>query len=163
MDLSIRVLKSSTASYTTCEQQQRKAVRLNGAILMELKDKGVDVEQNFLVIAEGRGLAVNFYTLRRYGDVLGAGRAISSSIWFPAHVSQFKRFLLSDTMHILLAFAEHTRRYGMEVADTIAARPAAPLPKTPPRRPAELKQYILLTPSKQNKRSRIADNADDCD
>lgn len=50
-----------------------------------------------------------------------------------------------------------------EGADVIATKPTAPLPSTPLQRHTELKPYILLTPSKRNKRARTEDHVDDCD
>ncbi|CAO3572847.1 unnamed protein product [Mortierella alpina] len=82
VDLSVRVLandswhneicvyefKAGTASDAVCSKQQRKAVRLNTAVLQELEHKGVDVSQHFPIIAEGRGLYLNFYTVKRRGE-----------------------------------------------------------------------------------------------
>ncbi|KAF9991679.1 hypothetical protein BGZ79_004138, partial [Entomortierella chlamydospora] len=75
-EISIYEFKSGTVADDSCEQQQRKAVRLNAAILLELEKQGVDITKVFPVIAEGRGLSMDLYTLRRYGEVLGAGRAV---------------------------------------------------------------------------------------
>ncbi|KAG0247680.1 hypothetical protein BG011_001088 [Mortierella polycephala] len=159
-EISIYEFKARTVTDDSCEQQQRKAVRLNAAILLELEEQGVDVTKVFPVIAEGRGLSIDLYTLRRYGDVLGAGRAVPQSIWLPAHTSQFKQFLRSESLHVLLAFVEHTRRFAVEVADVLNANPRHPLPTTPPQKHVELAPYVLLTPSKKNKRTRL-DEGDD--
>ncbi|KAF9089060.1 hypothetical protein BGX27_002570 [Mortierella sp. AM989] len=77
-EISVYEFKSGTVADESCEQQQRKAVRLNAAILLELEKQGVDITKVFPVIAEGRGLSMDLYTLRRHGDVLGAGRAVPS-------------------------------------------------------------------------------------
>ncbi|KAF9967437.1 hypothetical protein BGZ73_000540 [Actinomortierella ambigua] len=118
--------KSSTVSDDACEKQQRKAERLNGAILMDLERQGIDISKYFPVIAEGKGLTIHLYTLRRFGDVLGAGHAIRNPVWLPADLTQLKQFLLSDAVHILVAFAP----------------------------------YIMLTPSKNNKRERAEQDED---
>ncbi|KAF9944520.1 hypothetical protein BGZ65_011925, partial [Modicella reniformis] len=55
-----------------CQQQQDKSVRLNTAILLALEEKGLDITQWHPIIAETRALSIDFYTLRRYGDVVGA-------------------------------------------------------------------------------------------
>ncbi|KAF9123772.1 hypothetical protein BGW39_008709 [Mortierella sp. 14UC] len=70
--------KSTKASDAVCQQQQRKSVRLNGAILLDLEGGGLDITKSYPAIAEGRGLVVDFYTLRRYEDILGAGRSTMS-------------------------------------------------------------------------------------
>ncbi|KAF9417759.1 hypothetical protein BGZ94_009868 [Podila epigama] len=98
-------LKSANASKVVCEQQQRKSVRLNGAILLELEERGLDICNSYPIIAEGRGLVMDFYTLRRYDDILGSGRSTLSDVWLPSHESQLKQFLKSDSLHVLLAFA----------------------------------------------------------
>ncbi|KAG0264777.1 hypothetical protein BGZ95_003525 [Linnemannia exigua] len=72
------------------------------------------------------------YTLRRYEDVLGAGRSTLVSVWLPSSEAQLKRFLKSDSLHMLLAFAEHTRKYALDVIDAFASSPVTPLPTTPP-------------------------------
>ncbi|KAF9994445.1 hypothetical protein BGZ80_007806, partial [Entomortierella chlamydospora] len=63
-EISIYEFKSGTVADDSCEQQQRKAVRLNAAILLELEKQGVDITKVFPVIAEGRGLSMDLYTLR---------------------------------------------------------------------------------------------------
>lgn len=97
--------KSTRVSEVICQQQQRKSVRLNGAILLDLEKRGLNIADSYPVIAEGRGLAMDFYTLRRYEDVLGAGRSTLASVWLPSSDAQLKRFLKSDSLHMLLAFA----------------------------------------------------------
>ncbi|KAG9071640.1 hypothetical protein KI688_005853 [Linnemannia hyalina] len=98
--------------------------------------------------------------MRRYGDVLGAGHAIKNPIWHPADLTQLKRFLLSYSIHVLVAFADHIRRFALNVRNTLAGIPTPCLPLTPLHKDAEIKPYITLTPSKNNKRSRIEDDDD---
>ncbi|KAG9070416.1 hypothetical protein KI688_009753 [Linnemannia hyalina] len=107
--------KSSNASEALCRQQQRKSVRLNGAILLDLEKRGLDITKSYPVIAEGRGLVVDFYTLRRYEDILGAGRSTMSSVWLPSHVSQLKPFLKSNSLHVLLEFAGYPESENSEI------------------------------------------------
>ncbi|KAG0247102.1 hypothetical protein BG011_002001, partial [Mortierella polycephala] len=107
-EICIFEFKSTRVSDATCQQQQRKSVRLNGAILLDLEKRGLDIARSYPIIAEARGLVMDFYTLRRYDDVLGAGRSMpstSSGVWLPSHQSQLKQFLKSDSFHVLLAFA----------------------------------------------------------
>ena len=66
--------KSCGASDAIYSQQQQKSVRLNSAILLNLVQRGVDISNSYPVIAEGRGLALDLYTLRWFDDVLGAWR-----------------------------------------------------------------------------------------
>ncbi|KAF8926227.1 hypothetical protein BGZ58_000088, partial [Dissophora ornata] len=99
-------LKSTNASKAICEQQQRKSVRLNGAILLELEHRGVNIANSYPTIAERRGLVMDFYTLRRHDDILGAGRSTLSDVWIPSHERQLKQFLKSNSLHVLLAFAK---------------------------------------------------------
>ncbi|KAF9915830.1 hypothetical protein FBU30_001732 [Linnemannia zychae] len=157
-EIGIYELKSSTISEDICERQQRKAVRLNGAVLMDLERKGVDISKYFPVIAEGKGLTIHLYTLRRYGDILGAGHATNCPIWLPADLIQLKQFLLSDSLHVLIAFAEHTKMFALDVKNVLAGIPSPCLPSTPPQKHAEVKPYILLSPSKNNKHGRIDDD-----
>ncbi|KAG9072962.1 hypothetical protein KI688_000743 [Linnemannia hyalina] len=55
--------------------QQGESVRLNTAILLALEEKGLDITQWHPIIAETLALTFDFYSLRRYGDVIGAGRS----------------------------------------------------------------------------------------
>ncbi|KAF9537311.1 hypothetical protein EC957_008486 [Mortierella hygrophila] len=87
-----------------CRIQQQKSVRLNAAILDDLEDRGLDTSKTYPVIAETRALAVDFYTLRRQGDIFGAGRATVRRVWLPAHPTELKAFLLSDSLQVLLGF-----------------------------------------------------------
>ncbi|KAG9071096.1 hypothetical protein KI688_008639 [Linnemannia hyalina] len=126
VDLSVRVyadhtwqneiagyeFKSSNGSDVISRQQQHKSVRLNGAILLDLEQRGVDISNSYPIIAEGWGLALDFYTLRRYDNVLGAGRTTLSRVWLPSHEVQLKQFLSSDSLHMLLAFAASGKILG---------------------------------------------------
>ncbi|KAF9895590.1 hypothetical protein BX616_009314, partial [Lobosporangium transversale] len=53
-----------------CQVQQEKSVCLNTAILLALEEKGLEIAQWHPIIAETRALAVDFYALRRYGDII---------------------------------------------------------------------------------------------
>lgn len=103
-EIAVFEFKSARATQTTCDNQQKKSVRLNAAILVDLEDRGLDITLHYPIIAEGKGLAMNFYTLRRFGDVLGAGRATVQGITLPSDVSGLKKFLLSDSILTLFAF-----------------------------------------------------------
>lgn len=103
-EIAIFEFKSSTATQGICRKQQKKSVRLNAAILLELEARGLDISKSFPVIAEGQALGMNFYTLRRFGEVLGAGKSTSKGIFLPSQVEHLKAFLESDTMMTLLAF-----------------------------------------------------------
>ncbi|KAF9906574.1 hypothetical protein EC991_000449 [Linnemannia zychae] len=137
-------------------------VRLNGAILMDLERQGIDISKHFSVIAEGKGLTMDLYTMKRYGDVLGAGHANNNPVWLPADLTQLQQFLSSDSIHVLIAFTEHTKIFAYDVRDILARTPAPCLASTPPQKHAEIRLYITRTPSKNNKRWRIEDDGD-CD
>ncbi|KAF9322655.1 hypothetical protein BG006_002169, partial [Podila minutissima] len=77
-EIAVYEFKYSSASDAICRQQQQKFVRLNGAILLDLEQRGVNINNSYPIVAEGRGLALDLYTLRRYDDVLGAGRSTFS-------------------------------------------------------------------------------------
>ncbi|KAG0010614.1 hypothetical protein BGZ82_003351, partial [Podila clonocystis] len=132
-EIAVYEFKSSSASDAICRQQQQKSVRLNGAILLDLEQRGVNINNSYPIVAEGRGLALDLYTLRRYDDVLGAGRSTLSRVWLPSHEVQLKQFLRSDSLHVLLAFAEHMRKFSLAVTDAFALIDLGPLPSTPPR------------------------------
>ncbi|KAG0351255.1 hypothetical protein BGZ54_003346, partial [Gamsiella multidivaricata] len=100
-EISVFEFKPANASADVCDHQQRKSVRLNTAVLLE---RGLDAAVHFPVIAEGRGLHLDFYTLRRYEDVHGAGKTTSKSVWLPYDEYTLKEWLMSDSLHILLAF-----------------------------------------------------------
>lgn len=160
-EIAVYEFKSSNASDAVCRHQQHKSVRLNGAILLDLEQRGVNISSNYPIIAEGRGLALDFYTLRRYDDVLGAGRSTLSRVWLPSHEVQLKQFLRSDSLHMLLAFAEHMRKFSVAVIDAFASIDHGPLPSTPPQQHKRLDPYILFTPSKSNKKAKVADKVED--
>ncbi|CAO3566729.1 unnamed protein product [Mortierella alpina] len=61
-----------------------------------------------------------------------------------------KQFLKSESMHILLNFAEHTAKYAAHVQETLSFRPTPCLPSTPSQ--GFQKPFVVLTPHKHNKR-----------
>ncbi|KAF9562699.1 hypothetical protein EC968_005181 [Mortierella alpina] len=138
---------------TICANQQRKAVRLNTAVLHELEYQGVDIGQYFPIIAEGRGLCLSFYTLKRTGEVITAGKSTNTVAWIPSHLLQLKQFFKSDCMHVLLKFADHTIQYAEHVQDTLSFRPRPSLPSTPP--PRFKAPFAALTLHKHNKRKSM--------
>ncbi|KAF9156445.1 hypothetical protein BG015_005169 [Linnemannia schmuckeri] len=88
--------KVTTATQAVCEKQQKKSVRLDTAILYER----LDINKSYTIVAEDQALGIDFSALRRYGDVLGAGRSTTKGITFPSQVDQFKAFFESETMFI---------------------------------------------------------------
>ncbi|KAG9066522.1 hypothetical protein KI688_012430 [Linnemannia hyalina] len=106
VDMSVRIrFKSSTASSEICRKQQKKSVRLNAAIMLELESCDLNINHSYPIIAEGQALELNFYTLRRYGIVLGAGKA-STKVALHSQVEHLKAFFGPDVIFILLAFKE---------------------------------------------------------
>lgn len=103
-EVAIFEFKASTATRAICEKQQKKSVRLNAAILHDLEAKGLDISKSYPIIAEGQALGLDFYTLRRYDNILGAGRSTSKGISLPSHVDQLKSFFESEAILTLLAF-----------------------------------------------------------
>ncbi|KAF9999637.1 hypothetical protein BGZ80_006528, partial [Entomortierella chlamydospora] len=101
-EVAVFEFKPKNVSTATCNKQQKKAVRINAAILLGLEKRGLDIGTHFPVIAEGRGLVLDLYALRRYEDVLGAGK--TARAWLPYDELSLKEWLLSDSVHILLAF-----------------------------------------------------------
>ncbi|KAF9956848.1 hypothetical protein BGZ70_009750 [Mortierella alpina] len=166
VDLSVRVLandswhneicvfefKAGSASDAVCSKQQRKAVRLNTAVLQDLEHKGVDVTQHFPIIAEGRGLR---------GDVMVAGRSTGRVAWIPSDQVKLKQFLKSDSLQVLLRFAHHTSRYAVYVQETLSSMQQPPLPSTPP--PRFKKPFAAFTPHKHNKRRHVEEADEDAD
>ncbi|ORZ16136.1 hypothetical protein BCR41DRAFT_61176 [Lobosporangium transversale] len=157
-EICIFEFKVGTASESVCAKQQLKAVRLNTAILHDLELKGVDTCKHYPIIAEGRGLCLNFYTLKRHGNIIAAGKSTNNVVWIPADLVQLKQFLKSNSMQVLLKFADHTSRYAVHVQETLSSIPLPPLPTTPPLR--YTKPFAVFTPSKHNKRKRT-DEADE--
>ncbi|KAF9580570.1 hypothetical protein BGW38_002722 [Lunasporangiospora selenospora] len=160
--------KSSQVTKLMLQRQQRKSVRLNAAIILDLEARGLNIERSFPIVAEGQGLSLDFYTIRRYGDVLGAGRATAKGISLPSQLSELKTFLQGDTIATLLAFREHLRRYSIDVLDALAKMPSTPfsgdddndhpfLPTDSPVRsstPPPKKRsdpFIIFSPSKKDK------------
>lgn len=174
-EIAIFEFKSSSSTPEICKKQQQKSVRINAAILLDLESRGLNIDKSYPIIAEGRALGMDFYTLRRYQDVLGAGRSTPKGVSLPSQVDDLKAFLESDTMITLLAFRGHLRRFAVDVKDVLAmstqtpfgsssdedtdeddvdgtpsvdvpARPCTPPPKKRPN------PHILFSPSKRDKR-----------
>ncbi|KAF9546719.1 hypothetical protein EC957_009479 [Mortierella hygrophila] len=87
-EIAVYEFKSSSGSDAISRQQQHKFVWLNGVILLDLEQRGVDISKCYPIIAEGRGLVLDFYTLRRYDDVLGAGRFVSTLVTIALSAAQ---------------------------------------------------------------------------
>ncbi|KAI7823572.1 hypothetical protein BC939DRAFT_160279 [Gamsiella multidivaricata] len=100
-----------------CQVQQGKSVRLNTAILLALEEKGLDVAQWHPIIAETRALSIDFYTLRRYGDIIGAGRSTQEKVWLPSGYIKLDAFLSSRSFEVLL---------GFRATATLVSSPATP-------------------------------------
>ncbi|KAF9346775.1 hypothetical protein BGX26_001711 [Mortierella sp. AD094] len=155
--ISVFEFKPSSEVSKMCDNKQRRAVRHNTAILLDLEKRGLDTSSYFPVIAEGLGLALNFYTLRRYDDVIGTGRTTSKCAWLPYDETSLKEWLLSDSVHILLAFTKHTLKFASAAIQSMARMMAGPLPTTPP--PAHRPfPSVAFTPPKSHKRSRSDDD-----
>ncbi|KAF9316352.1 hypothetical protein BG006_003607, partial [Podila minutissima] len=58
-------------SDATCERQLNKSMHLNAAILSNLESHGLDISCWYPIIAETRAASVDFYTIKKYEDVLG--------------------------------------------------------------------------------------------
>jgi hypothetical protein len=97
-------LKQANASKPLCEQESRKSDRLNAATLLGLEERGLDICNSYPIMEEGRGLAMDFYSLRHYDDVLGARLSTFSDVWLPSHESQLKQFLKSDSFPCVVGF-----------------------------------------------------------
>ncbi|KAF9089639.1 hypothetical protein BGX27_002432, partial [Mortierella sp. AM989] len=145
--------KDGTASDLICLNQQLKAVRINTAILHHLEYKGVDVCEHFPLIAEGRGLFLSIYALKRIGNVIAAGKSTETVAWIPSDLIQLKQFLKSSSMQLLLKLADHTTRYAVHVQETLSTITRPPLPSTPPRQFET--PFVAFTPHKQNKRKHV--------
>ncbi|KAG0329180.1 hypothetical protein BG004_002386, partial [Podila humilis] len=148
-EISIFEFKTSKATDLICEQQQRKSVRLNTAILHDLEHKGIDTSNHFPIIAEGRDCCLSLYTLKRKGNVMVAGKSTREVAWIPSDMVQLKQFLKSDSIHVLLNFADHTARYAVHVQEALSMIRRPPLPSTPP--PRFNKPFAAFTPHKQNR------------
>ncbi|KAG0304985.1 hypothetical protein BGZ98_004745 [Dissophora globulifera] len=183
-EIAIFEFKLSTATQEICRRQQKKSVRLNAAILLELETRGLDISKSFPVIAEGQALSMNFYSLRRFGEVLGAGKSTSKGIFLPSQVEHLKAFLESDTIMTLLSFKEHLRRYAADITDVLAASVLTPFgddsdddeddeededdyalspvnsrvrPNTPPPKKRS-SAYVLFSPAKREKKAMQINN-----
>ncbi|KAG0363215.1 hypothetical protein BG005_002364 [Podila minutissima] len=109
-----------------CQVQQGKSVRLNTAILLALEEKGLDIVQHYPIIAETRGLSIDFYTLRRYNDIIGCGRATQEKVWLPSGYTKLNAFLRSRSFEVLLGFRAHMALYAKTATATLASSPATP-------------------------------------
>ncbi|KAF9201511.1 hypothetical protein BGZ49_008242 [Haplosporangium sp. Z 27] len=128
-------------SDATCEKQHNKSIRLNSAILTELESHELDICLWYPIIAETRAASVDFYTIRRYEDVLGVGRATIQKCWIPTHSSQLKVFLRSGTIETLLGFRQHLLRYASEATAVLSANPPSPFPVIQPSPQIPIIQY----------------------
>ncbi|KAF9158976.1 hypothetical protein BGX20_003162, partial [Mortierella sp. AD010] len=103
-EIAVFEFKSVNATQRICDIQQKKSIRLNAAILMDLESRGLDLTHHYPIVAEGKGLGLDFYALRRYGDVLGVGRSTRKGIMLPSDVAELKTFLQSNSLLTLFAF-----------------------------------------------------------
>ncbi|GJJ78469.1 hypothetical protein EMPS_10828 [Entomortierella parvispora] len=149
--------ETCTASDSICLMQHLKSVRVNSAVLHDLEYKGVDTCKYFPIIAEGRGFCLSFYTLKRSGSIIAAGKSTRSVVWIPSDMVQLKQFLKSDSIQILLRFADHILRYAVHVQETLSL--IRRLPSTPPPRYNE--PLAAFTPHKRNKPKYVEDTEDD--
>lgn len=53
------------------------------------------------------------------------------------------------------------RKFSVAVIDAFASIDHGPLPSTPPQQHKRLDPYILFTPSKSNKKAKVADKVED--
>ncbi|KAG0275874.1 hypothetical protein BGZ95_008271 [Linnemannia exigua] len=109
-----------------CQVQQGKSVRLNTVILLALEEKGLDITQCHPIIAETRALSIDFYTLRRYGDVIGAGRSTQEKVWLPSEYTKLDAFLSSRSFEVLLGFRAYMALYAKKATAALASSPATP-------------------------------------
>ncbi|KAG0247550.1 hypothetical protein BG011_001316 [Mortierella polycephala] len=105
-----------------CQVQQGKSVRLNTAIILSLEEQGLDITRWHPIIAETRALSIDFYTLRRHGDVIGAGRSTQEKVWLPSGYTKLDAFLSSRSFEVLLGFRATT---------ILASSPATPHSTSP--------------------------------
>ncbi|KAG0354436.1 hypothetical protein BGX24_006903 [Mortierella sp. AD032] len=82
-------------------------------------------------------------------------------VWIPSDMVQLKQFLKSDSIQILLKFADHTLRYAVYVQETLSLIRRPPLPSTPPPRYKE--PFAAFTPHKHNKRKYTGETDEDQD
>ncbi|KAF9106560.1 hypothetical protein BGX27_009115 [Mortierella sp. AM989] len=134
------------------------------------KWQGLNISRSYPIIAEGQALGLNFYTLRRYDDVLGAGKATAKGISLSSQVEHLKAFLESDAILTLHAFKEHLRRYAIDVTDILAISSSTPFesdpddsyedslltnpisrPSTPPSK-KRVRPFVVFSPSKRDKK-----------
>ncbi|CAO3565378.1 unnamed protein product [Mortierella alpina] len=68
----------------------------------------------------------DFYALRRYGDIIGAGRATQEKVWLPSGYNKLDAFLSSRSFEVLLGFRAHMALYAKKATATLASSPATP-------------------------------------
>ncbi|KAG9061834.1 hypothetical protein KI688_006985 [Linnemannia hyalina] len=61
-------------SDATCERQHNKSIRLNTAIFKNLESHGLDICLWYPIITEIRAASADFYTIKKYENMLGVGR-----------------------------------------------------------------------------------------
>ncbi|KAG0035811.1 hypothetical protein BGZ83_004021, partial [Gryganskiella cystojenkinii] len=139
-EICIVEFKTSTASEAVCKAQQNKSVRINTAILLDLEDLGLDIT-SFPIVADGHGLTLDIHAIRRYEDIIGAGQATDKDVWLPAEESQLRSFLESDSLHVLLEYAENMRRFAIDTSKVLTKPRVIPstqsVPSTPPQKHEE--------------------------
>ncbi|KAF9433148.1 hypothetical protein BGZ76_009827 [Entomortierella beljakovae] len=158
-EIAIFEFKTSTASpgnpdwlpaRRLLRNQQKKSVRLNAAILLDIERQGLNVSQSYPIIAEGQALGLSFYTLRRYEDILDAGKATARGISLPSQVEHLKAFLESDAILTLLAF----KVMNDLVSDIVFRSPPPPKKRVRP--------FVVFSPSKRDKKGSQCQNDSEC-
>lgn len=86
-------------------KRQLEAVRINTAVFYDLEFKGVDIREHFPLIAEGRGLCLSIYAMKRNGDVITAQKSTESEAWIPSDLVQLKQFLRSGSIFFFLSLS----------------------------------------------------------
>ncbi|KAF9318385.1 hypothetical protein BG003_011304 [Podila horticola] len=128
---------------STCTRQLKKSIRLNAAILLDLERQGLDVTRWFPIIAESRGLVLDFYTLKRYDDILGqhvlqyaseASSVLASALPSPFSMGPLRLIAVDETpKDSTVSFA----RSGATTHPRRATKRDSP--------------FVLFSPSKSNK------------
>ncbi|KAF9275826.1 hypothetical protein BGZ88_002114, partial [Linnemannia elongata] len=95
------------------------------------------------------------------GNDITAGKSTRGTAWIPSDVVQLKQFLKSDSIQILLKFADHTLRHAVHVQEALSLIRPPPLPSTPPPRYKE--PFAAFTPHKHNKRKYTGETDEDQD
>ncbi|KAF9897552.1 hypothetical protein BX616_005370, partial [Lobosporangium transversale] len=121
IEIAINEFKTNTATKATLEQQQRKSVRLNGSILRKLELKGVDISKSYPLILEGRGLQGYLYAMKGFDGLLGVGVASRKAMFIPSNAFQMRVFLQGNTLSTLFHYADHMRRYSIQVQQQLSS------------------------------------------